>query len=206
VRKKLTWPWLNLVLLLSILVPACGTREEKETVTPALQSAEKSPETIAKPTVLLEVFPIYLSEGKPYVLIPRDQESWQLPLRISEKASDLVLGRLGSTPLEAEVIHSTSWRQDHENLLLTYIAVVRQPEKIPGGFKSLPVGHPGISRGGATSPPQNIPTEAVIHHALQHLAWIYQTDPVIKDTLPDSWGEALKPFQPKPAMSLESRP
>ena len=157
-----------------------------------VQSAEESPGTIAEPKVLLEVFPIYLSEGKPYVLIPRDQESWQFPLRISEPANDLVLGRLVSIPLEPEVVHSTSWRQDHENLLLTYIAVVRHPKKIPRGFKALPVGHPGIARGGATSPPPNIPTEAVIHHALQHLAWIYQTDPVIKDTLPDSWKEALK--------------
>lgn len=194
------------VLFVSALILACGTRESRETPSSNVKSVVEPSDTLSGPTVSLEVFPVFLSEGRPYVLVPRDTQSWQFPLQNSGHAHDLVRCTLVSNTLEPEVIHSTSWRQNREKLLITYLVVVHNPEKIPKGFNALPAVQSGLVRGEATAPPQNIPTQAVIHHAFQHLAWLYQTDAIIRDTLSESWREVLRPFQPQPFKSFESSP
>lgn len=183
-------------------MPACGLMESHETPPSEFKTAQEISQNFSGPRVLIELFPVYLSNGMPYVLIPGGEESWQFPMPGSRPAHELVKSELSAYNLEGEIIHSTSWRQDREKLLITYLAVVRKPEKIPAGWEAFPVAATGLVRGGTTSPPENIPAGAVIHHAFQHLAWLFQTDPVVRKTLAESWEETLRPFQAQPARSL----
>ena len=194
---------LVLIMLLSSLIVACGAKEGREDAVPENQSTGAPAETTNGPAVLLEVFPVFLSGNGPVVLIPSDKGSWTFPFLRSGHAHTLVQNRLASITLKPEVIHSTSWRQDRENLLITYLAVVQNPGEIPEEFHAVPVRQSGIVRGGAASPPPDIPTEAVINHAFQHLAWLYQTDASVREALMVSWKKELQPFQPKPAMAFE---
>ena len=202
-RQKAGYFRLLLIMLFSSLIVACGAQERKENAVSETQTTGVLDETTNGPAVLLEVFPVFLSGKGPVVLIPSDKGSWTFPLLRSGHAHILVQNKLASITLKPEVIHSTSWRQDKENLLLTYLAIVQNPGEIPEGFNAVPVRQSGIVRGGAASPPPDIPTEAVINHAFQHLAWLYQTDASVREALMGSWKKELQPFQPKPAMSFE---
>jgi hypothetical protein len=135
-------------------------------------------------------------------MVPGGEESWQFPMPVSKPAHELVHQELSALALVPEVIHSTSWRQEREKLLITYLAVVRKPENTPDGYDGFPVAASGLVRGEATAAPASIPTHAVIHHAFQHLAWLFQTDPVVGATLAGNWDEILRPFQAQPARSL----
>lgn len=191
------------ILLLFLLMPACGTRQGNETSSSELKTAEDISQNLSGPRVFIELFPVYLSGGRPFVLIPGEEESWQFPLPESRQAHDLVQGELSALALEPVVIHSTSWRQDREKLLITYLAVILKPESTPDGYDAFSVAPSGLVRGKATAAPYSIPTQAVIHHALQHLAWLFQTDPVIRENLAGNWNEILRDFQAKPAANLD---
>ena len=190
-------------LLVSALLLACGPGESRERPSSELKADAETSETATGPSVFLEVFPVYLSGGKPFVLVPGGEESWQFPMLNSGPAHDLVRNRLLAYSLEPEIIHSTSWRQDRQKLIITYLVVIRDPAKTSEGFETFPVVKSGIVRGGATSPPRNIPTQAVINHAFQHLAWLLQTDPVVRETLAEDWEKVLQTFQPQPARSFD---
>ena len=164
------------------MVLACGPGESRERPSSELKPDAEVSETVSGPAVFLEVFPVYLSGGELFVLVPGGEESWQFPMPGSGPAHDLVRRELISNALEPEIIHSTSWRQDRQKLIITYLVVIRYPGKTPEEFETFPVVQSGIVRGGATSPPRNIPTQAVINHAFQHLAWLLQTDPVVRET------------------------
>ncbi len=192
------------VLLVSAQLLACGPGENKENPSTELKSETEASETVSAPRVFIEVFPVFLSGGEPFVLVPGGKESWQFPMLGSGPAHDLVRNRLISNSVEPEIIHSTSWRQDDQKLIITYLVVIRDPAKTPEGFETFPVVQSGIVRGGATSPPRNIPTQAVINHAFQHLAWLLQTDPVVHETLVENWEVILKPFQAQPARAFEN--
>ena len=202
--QRLSWFRLVLVLLVSVLFLACGPGESRERQSPELKADSETHESVAGPAVFVEVFPVFLSGGEPFVLVPDGEESWQFPMLNSGPAHDLVRNMLVSGSLKPEIIHSTSWRQDRQKLIITYLVVIRDPGKTPEGFETFPVVQSGIVRGGATSPPRNIPTQAVINHAFQHLAWLLQTDPVVHETLVEEWKEVLQPFQPQPARSFEN--
>ncbi|MCH8870979.1 MAG: hypothetical protein IIC85_14790, partial [Chloroflexi bacterium] len=56
-------------------------------------------------------------------------------------------------------------------------------------------------RGDATAPPTSIDIMQVQEHALRHLAWLRQDDPVIADLL-DDWSDALSDYVPEPFRAL----
>ncbi len=193
------------VFLLLAQTLACnpGEGENHKAGSSAVKSGDEISEDLSAPSLTLEAFPVYLSGGELFVLIPDGDDSWQFPFSGSRQGHEIVGQKLIDKTLEPVVIHSTSWRQDGEKLLITYLAVVREPENTPDGYDAFPVAPSGLVRGKATAAPDSIPTQAVIHHALQHLAWLFQTDPVVRENLAGNWNEILRPFQAKPATNLD---
>jgi len=58
-----------------------------------------------------------------------------------------------------------------------------------------------LKKEGATSAHQSIGIDAVIEHALRHLAWLVRDDPAVMQELV-SWQGALAGFEPEPFRAL----
>src|SRR5262249_56049280 len=70
---------------------------------------------------------------------------------------------------ESLVVHSTSWRHDAERrvLILTYVAVIAATSP-PRGFVEQRIERAPLARGGATTPPARIQTQAVLTPPMDH--------------------------------------
>lgn len=156
------------------------------------------------PTVFVEIFPVFLDKPGILALVPNNSKTWQIPLPAAGHAHGHVEKELGDRGVEAEIIHSTSWRQDGEKVVLTFLAVIRPPEEMPKGCRAMPVARSELAHSGAKTPPPEIPSGAVLTHALQHLSWLYETDSAVRETLSSDWSKILESFQPKPAMSMDN--
>lgn len=116
----------------------------------------------------------------------------------------------GLVPL---VVHSTSWRLDGGNVVLTYIVVSSGPL----GCESFDVhgdhrhetatdwGHTDSPLCGATAPPIVENEIDVVHHGLHHLALLAQTDAAIAHSLGADARVALLPLAPMGAGVLSTR-
>jgi hypothetical protein len=154
--------------------------------------------------VSIELFPVYArAQGAGadiFTLHPPRAASWMLAFDGKTHPHEVVraamVSELRSEPL---AVHSTSWRHDDESraLVLTYVAVIaaRSP---PRGFVEQRVERAPLARGGATTPPARIPTEAVLSHAMEHLAWLLRVDAAVRSALPPEWAPALAPYVPEP--------
>ena len=151
----------------------------------------------------LEIFPVLERAGSIAVLVPSGASSWLVPYDLRSHPHDVVgdaLARVGRAPI---VVHSTSWRYDEDGgLVLTYLAVVRDGPA-PAGMIERAVSRVPLARGGATTPPVRIASEAVLSHALEHLAWLLRTDAAVQSALSASWRAALERYCPKPFLSLD---
>ena len=56
---------------------------------------------------------------------------------------------------------------------------------------SRPVARTDLARSEATVAPRDIATDQVVEHALRHLAWLAEDDPVVRGELPPAWRAAL---------------
>lgn len=87
---------------------------------------------------------------------------------------------------QAHVVHSTSWRHqpDRDQIILTYAVC---PDPNPEAPRT-PLTSPTIARGSspATPSPDQIEPANVAAHAIQHLAFLRSTDPVVERTL-EQW-------------------
>ena len=54
------------------------------------------------------------------------------------------------------MLHSTSWRQAGEEVVLTYLAVVTPPSQPPASWVVVPMMRAELARGDATAPPSAI--------------------------------------------------
>ncbi|GGM71145.1 hypothetical protein ACFFX1_23550 [Dactylosporangium sucinum] len=99
-------------------------------------------------------------------------------------------------PPPLTILHSTSWRFDAGRVVLTYVAVldgVPDADAVP--LVSRELAHSGDPR--APSPP-HVAADAVVAHALRHLAWLRDTDEIVAAALasvPDVW-MVLDGFEP----------
>jgi len=101
---------------------------------------------------------------------------------------------------EALLVHSTSWRRDRAAVILTFACVVAPA--VASGFASAPVHRTDLARGGATAAAERIGWEQVVEHALRHLAWLVEDDPVVADALGDDWRAPLSRYAPEPFRPL----
>jgi hypothetical protein len=102
--------------------------------------------------------------------------------------------QLGMEPI---ILHSTSWRHDGTEVVLSYLAVVSPAAEPPPSWEAAPIGHVELARGDATTPPSSIGTLQVLEHALRHLSWLMKDDPVVASAIPN-WQEFLSDYVPEP--------
>jgi hypothetical protein len=98
------------------------------------------------------------------------------------------------------LVHSTSWRRDRDAVVLSFIVVI--DEMHVGAMDSRPIVRAELARSGATAAPRTIGTDQVVEHALRHLAWLAEDDPVVREVLPAAWHPVLAGYAPEPFRNL----
>jgi len=170
-----------------------------ETIGPPISSVPWSPNFVAQ---TLEVLPVGLRDGALFWMKPMHADSLRVGLPTSAKPAEVVLDVLKSYSLGPIVVHSTSWRHADGRIVLTYVAVVEPPSRLPpDSLLSLPVGRAELARGEAMSAPRSIGVDAVLEHALRHLSWLVRDDPAVMKALA-GWQEVLAGFEPEPFRAL----
>jgi hypothetical protein len=166
---------------------------------PPISSVAWSADFVAQ---TLEVLAVCLRDGELVWLKPLHAESLRVGLSPSAKPGEVVLDVLKWYPLVPLVVHSTSWRHEEGRIILTYVAAVEPPGKLPPDSLSIaPVTRAPIARGGAMAPPTAIGVGAVLEHALRHLSWLVRDDPAIENALA-AWKPELVAFTPEPFRAL----
>jgi hypothetical protein len=145
----------------------------------------------------------------------RDDGIWNLrPIHASSlrlgwgpgtEPGGVVLAAAARYALDAIVVHSTSWRYEGDRLVLTYLAVVDQPEVLSEYLTAERIGRADLARGEALAPPTDIGVTQVIEHALRHLAWLVKDDAAISAALP-GWASLLATYEPEPFRAFGAPP
>lgn len=170
-----------------------------ETIGPPISEVAWSPEMVAQ---TLEILAVGLRDGRLFWLKPLHADSLRVGLPKAKQPGDFVLEVLEWYPLSPRVVHSTSWRYGDGVVVLTYVAVVGPPERLPpDSLVELPVGRSELARGEAMAPPKGIQVQAVLEHALRHLSWLVRDDPAIARAL-DHWKDLLKEYTPETFRAL----
>jgi hypothetical protein len=167
-------------------------------------------------SIWYEVFPVTLVSKQP-VLIRRAQElkrvGWKLHHLPNNHPNDVVISQIlnffgDACDLHQTIVHSTSWRYEQNQLLLTYLAVLPQGPWIEywretGRISLEPVGMREKCYGDHLFPPEHIEYQSVLAHALDHLASLITYDLAIQEVLEPEWKDILAPRLPKSAGCLQ---
>jgi hypothetical protein len=140
-----------------------------------------------------------------YHLFQPQSGSWLIPWNSKVHPHQEVQAKLAPLGIQAKVIHSTSWRYVNDQLIITYLVVIK-PIKIDTiGFQSREFARVEVIQGEAQLPPKEIKVDAVISHALRHLSWLYAVDENVHSSLQLEWRAALRFYDPEPFRFLESK-
>ena len=170
-----------------------------ERLGPPLSNVPWSPQLVAQS---LEVLPVGLRDGTLFWLRPVHAPSLRVGISASAEPSQIVIDVVAWYPLLPRVVHSTSWRYDEGRIVLTYVVVIDPPQHLPPhSLELLPVTRSDLARGSSMAPAESITVDAVLEHAVRHLAWLSREDPAIGTVLVD-WSEALKGYLPEPFQAL----
>jgi len=145
----------------------------------------------------IEVLPVALRDGHVVSFRPDCAGSFVVGWPAGAKPEEVAARAMAQLGIEPLVLHSTSWRHAGQEVVLTYLAVVRPDAAAPDSWETDPAGHVELARGEATAPPPAIGVAQVLEHALRHLSWLVRDDAVIAAALPD-WTEALDGYVPEP--------
>ncbi len=145
----------------------------------------------------IEILPVALRDGRLYCLRPIHADSFVVGWPVRARPEEVALKALAQLGMEPIVLHSTSWRQADDEVVLTYLAVVSQHTRPPVSWELTPVTHAELARGEATAPPVAVGVAQVQEHALRHLAWLLRDDAVIAGLLSD-WSNILADYVPEP--------
>jgi hypothetical protein len=150
----------------------------------------------------LEILPVGLNEGKLFWLRPIHAPSLRVGISKAAEPSHVVLDVMASYDLHPHIVHSTSWRYEDGRIVLTYVVAVDPPGLLPPDSLELaPIERSDLARGAATAPPDSITVNAVLEHAVRHLAWLNREDPAIAAELAE-WSGALDDYAPEPFRAL----
>lgn len=150
--------------------------------------------------VQAEVFVMCLRDDRLELTGPCGPDPWLLALGVTEhpvEVVDRIVRDVIGRPL---LVHSTSWRRDREAVVLSFVVVV--DEALTGSMACRPIGRADLARSEATAAPREIATDQVVEHALRHLAWLAQDDPVVRAELSAGWREQLAAYVPEPFRNL----
>lgn len=150
--------------------------------------------------VLLEVFVLCLRSGAIEITGPCGPAPWYIEKSAAEHPVDVVRRLVADVIGEAELVHSTSWRQGDEGVILSFFVVI-EPTLV-GTMESTPILRTDLARSGATAAPSAIATGQVLEHAVRHLAWLARDDDVVRARLSDEWKRVLAAYIPEPFRNL----
>ncbi|MGH3917278.1 MAG: hypothetical protein ACRDTC_28285 [Pseudonocardiaceae bacterium] len=162
--------------------------------------------------VRCEILPVTCVGGQIVALIQHSDAAapvpgWWRELPAGRHPTEVVVealtGELGAMfDQSRSVVHSTSWRYEGEQLVLSYLAALPPLASTPPGFTLQPVDTrpAGIGR---TTDTDAIPVMDVLTHGLRHFAMLRISDPTIANTLSECWHESLATWNPLPAGLLE---
>jgi hypothetical protein len=152
----------------------------------------------------LEILPILQDSAGVWCLRPPGSESWRVrcggPVRLA------ISRCLAEAGLAAAVVHSTSWREVDDAVLLTHLAVLGSGAGEAAGLERWPVRRRELARGTATWPPAEVGVDQVVEHALRHLAWLHIEDPSVSAALEPEWRRRLRLYRPEPFRMFERLP
>src|SRR5688572_28569560 len=149
----------------------------------------------------IEVLPVALVDGDLLSLRPDCADSFVVGWPAGARPEEVAATALASLGLQPIVLHSTSWRHAGAEVVLTYLAVVTPPERLPDSWEISHVHRADLARGDTTRPPESIDVAQVLEHALRHLAWLLDDAPAIAAALP-GWSGVLARYVPEPFTAL----
>lgn len=150
--------------------------------------------------VTAEIFVVTRTERGLELTGPCGPAPWRVEAAESGHPMALVERLVRDNLTDLILLHSTSWRYERGQVVLSFVAVVA-PSAI-GELGAVPVGHVELARGGATDAPAAIEWPAVLQHGLRHLAWLDRDDDTVRATLDAGWHAALQDYVPAPFQHL----
>jgi hypothetical protein len=145
--------------------------------------------------VQLEVFVLTLGPSGVELTGPCGPTAWYLETTSSDHPVDVVTRIVTAELGRPDLVHSTSWRQGSDGVILSFFVVV-EPSLV-SSMPSRPVGRTALARSRATAAPTEIRQDQVLEHALRHLAWLAEDDDEVRRRLSDGWLAALEGYVPE---------
>lgn len=150
--------------------------------------------------ILAEVFLVWLNGDRLELTGPDGAGPWLIEIGETEHPVEVV-DRIVRDVVGAPILlHSTSWRRARGAVVLSFVVAIEASQR--GAMESRLIGRSELARSEATAAPSAIGSDQVLEHALRHLAWLVQDDPVVSQELPGGWREALAGYVPEPFRSL----
>lgn len=150
--------------------------------------------------VQAEVFVVRLRDGQLELTGPCGAEAWLIELGETDHPVEVVDRIVRDVIGPPRLLHSTSWRRDRGAVILSFVVVIDADQQ--ADMASAPIGRSELARSAATAAPEAIAHGQVLEHALRHLAWLAQDDPVVAGELSEGWRAALAGYAPEPFRSL----
>lgn len=150
--------------------------------------------------VQLEVFVLTFGSSGIELTGPCGPAAWYLETASADHPVDVV-SRVVTTEVGApDLVHSTSWRQGADGVILTFCVVVDRT--VVASLETRDVRRVELARSAATTAPAAIEEGQVLEHALRHLAWLAQDDDEVRTILSHDWRAALGAYVPEPFRNL----
>ena len=150
--------------------------------------------------VQAEVFVVWLHGDVIELTGPDGPVPWLLELGATEHPVEVVDRIVRDVVGDPLLVHSTSWRRDRDAVILSFVVVI--DDGLVGAMASRPIARTDLARSEATVAPRDIATDQVVEHALRHLAWLADDDPVVREELSAGWKAALATYVPEPFRNL----
>ena len=150
--------------------------------------------------VQAEVFVVWLRDDHLELTGPCGAAPWLIELGANDHPVAVVDRLVRNVIGEPLLVHSTSWRRDHDAVILSFVVVIDR--RLVGAMASEPVTRAELARSAATAAPKAIGHLQVVEHGLRHMAWLAEDDPVVRSTLSDGWKMALRGYVPEPFRGL----
>lgn len=115
--------------------------------------------------VRVEVFVLCLRGGAIELTGPCGAAPWYIEKAAGEHPVDVVRRLVTDVIGEPELVHSTSWRQSEDGVILSFFVVV-EPVLVDT-MDSAPVMRGELARSGATAAPAAIAPDQVLEHAIR---------------------------------------
>ncbi len=150
--------------------------------------------------VQAEVFVVWLADDHLELTGPCGPAAWLIELGPADHPVEVVTRIVRDAIGRPLLVHSTSWRRDHDSVILSFVVVIEAA--LVGSMASRPIRRTELARGEATAAPHEIEDAQVVEHGLRHMAWLAKDDPVVAAELPDDWRTILAGYVPEPFRNL----